>query len=852
MAHRHAARSAQRLRWQLPVAIFVTLLSLAIFEFLLHGVFLRQTVIDHVAGISMEAMAPVAARLETSTVGPVQFRRFNRLTANGAAFTNHGFALVTPEGKILARSGDDPVNVPLDHVAAHVERIRARGADTGEPGYFRHNLANRHYVFVVFPIRMETQGRELAFVIHHDVTPFLGAVTRTASDRLLGSLVLTLLLASVLSLFLWRQILRPMNALSDALKSADIGEDFRLPDRLPHNEIGQLGRALDRAVAANNASRQEIRLLSLVASSTDNAVVITDQNQRIVWVNRACEEMCGYSLQELKTQKPGKILIGPRTDAAVLEKMRQAVRAGQGINAELEYYRKDGSSFWGAVEIKPVHDADGNVTQFTSICTDITQRKKTQAQLEDHIARLEDRERELQEQRGELQRLAGDLRQAKEQAEAANRSKSEFLATMSHEIRTPMNGVLGVAQLLQTTDLDEDQRGYVETIAESGEALLTILNDILDLSRLEAGGIVLEEIPFEVDEILSTVTDLMSLRARQKGLTFRAVKAQGVEGRLLGDPGRLRQVLFNLVGNAIKFTDSGSVTLSIRKDHYRGGEALRFQVHDTGIGIPGDVQDRLFERFVQADSSTSRHFGGTGLGLAICRELVELMGGTIDVESNLGEGSTFGFWLPLRAAPPEEADARGVGPIKPEPPSDADAVPAPARSLKVLLAEDHAINQKLFLAILGNMGHEVTLVENGLEAVRTIREQSFDIVLMDIQMPEMDGLTATQAIRGLEGAAASVPIVALTANAMAGQREAYLEAGMNAYVSKPVRMAELREVIDGLVAGSAGSPFEAARQTQDDPRAADLTDAQAQALSDLLDEDGEDGDSDGKARNALG
>lgn len=373
-------------------------------------------------------------------------------------------------------------------------------------------------------------------------------------------------------------------------------------------------------------------------------------------------------------------------------------------------------------------------------------------------------------------------------AEAANEAKSRFLATMSHEIRTPMNGVMGMAELLSETELTALQRHYVDVIKSSGETLLHIINDVLDVSKIEVGKLELESIAFDVRETVESVIALLEPRAKAKNLVLEGLVGASVPRRLEGDPARIRQILLNLLGNALKFTERGAVRLIVRLATNPAERCiLRFEVSDTGIGIAPDVIPRLFDRFIQADSSTSRRYGGTGLGLAITKQLVELMGGTISVRSTPGDGTTFSFTLALQQA--RDAGQAAAGLAKKA---------AFERPLSVLLAEDHAVNQMVCRTILEQAGARVTLASTGLEAVAHAREASFDAVLMDVHMPEMDGIEATQQIRKLMEGRAPVPIIGLTADVMGANARACWEAGMNEVLGKPYRPAELLEVIARL------------------------------------------------------
>jgi PAS domain S-box-containing protein len=516
----------------------------------------------------------------------------------------------------------------------------------------------------------------------------------------------------------------------------------------------------DQAIIVEQVAHLRLEQERLNLALDGSAAGLWDWNMSTgeVYFSARWKSMLGYRPDELdNTFEAWRRLMHPDD----VERSMERVRAAHEGDAAGEYENvhrlrhKRGEYLWIMAAGRLLRDASGAPRRMVGIHIDVTEQRRVS-----------------------------------ERAEAANRAKSEFLATMSHEIRTPMNGVLGMLELLQDTPLNAEQGQYITLARQSAVSLLGIIDDILDLSKVEAGRLETESIPFQPAPTFAALAELFRLRIEAKGLALRVVADPSIPPVLVGDPQRLRQIASNLLSNALKFTERGSIALSLGGAPTRDGRfELVVTVRDTGIGIAPEAAQRLFTPFTQADASTTRRYGGTGLGLAICRRLLDLMGGTITVESAPDAGTTFEARVPL-----------GVGveaPARPAEPAPERHAPRSASGLKVLLVEDNVVNQKVVLAMLTRMGLAVTVAGDGQKALEAFADGGVDLVLMDIQMPVMDGFEATRHLRALERerALARTPVIALTANAMSEERDLCLAAGMDDFIAKPLTRQGLRDVV---------------------------------------------------------
>jgi PAS domain S-box-containing protein len=570
-----------------------------------------------------------------------------------------------------------------------------------------------------------------------------------------------------------------------------------------------LARTAEARRRAEARARKQLALFQLVSDNVPSPIYLKDASGRYLGCNLAFERLVG---------RPRDAIVGSGMDAllapldAALHRHadEEVLRTGGALQYEARVLNLPDGPRDLLVAKAAVHDEDETITGVTATLVDITEMRAAER---------------------ELRRSLGALRQAKEEAEAGTRAKSQFLAVMSHEMRTPLNVVLGTVGLLLDGPLSRDQHEQAEMARTAGRALLELVDDLLDFSRLEAGRLDLERIAFDPARLVRDTVALLAGSAREKALALACDVAPDVPRRVAGDPGRLRQVLLNLLSNAVKFTETGEVGVALELAGRDGeGVVLRLRVRDTGPGIAPELLGSIFEPFTQGEDATRRRHGGTGLGLAIARRLTDLMGGTIEVASARGQGSAFTCTVRLG----EPADGRYEEQDAGEPPRTS-AVPPPAR--RVLLAEDNLMNQRVTRAQLERLGCVVDVAGDGHEAVRAAGQRCYDLVLMDCQMPGMDGYDATREIRRQQGPGRHVPVVALTANALRGDRERCLLAGMDDYLAKPVDTRSLTRVLERHVPSQQPhlpSTAEPPRARSADPGTGELRPVDPAALAPLI------------------
>ena len=572
----------------------------------------------------------------------------------------------------------------------------------------------------------------------------------------------------VLSLLLFlgfrRMVLRPLDELGAGTARVAEGLFEHHVPRHSDDELGRLSDAVNAMMDGLHDRTEELRMITRAVEQSSASVVITDTGGEIVYVNPQFTQVTGYSFEEAIGENP-RLLKSGETSEAEYFAMWRTISGGGVWRGEFHNRTKDGTLFWESATIAPMRDDHEVITHYIAVKEEITWRKAM--------------ERELQEQR--------------DRAEASSIAKSEFLAAMSHEIRTPMNVVIGMSDLLLERVTDPEQEEYLHRLQHAGNSLLELINNILDLSKIEAGKLTVGFAPLPFKALLEEIVEVFALSFEAKGIALNLVLEEGVPEVILGDGGRLRQILINLISNALKFTEQGGVRVAVAVEAVRGGgERLHLRVIDSGIGIGPEHLDKIFEKFIQVDSGVGRRYGGTGLGLSISRQLVELMEGRIWVESVDGEGSTFHFTLPLvegRLEDPVEGD-------------EVELPLAGGGAKRILLVEDSEDNRQLIKAFLKSSDHQLEMVTDGEQGFERVCESAregdpFDLVLMDMQMPVMDGYAATRAIRRWERVAGCEPvrIIALTAHALEGDRERSLEVGCDDHLTKPIKKRRLLEAV---------------------------------------------------------
>ena len=608
-----------------------------------------------------------------------------------------------------------------------------------------------------------------------DQTTGNAEIIRSAWLNFFARGLLLLTTVAMIMLLLRHHVIKPINLIQDVLKRRADGVDS---DRVPlpaTAELRALALKLNESFDAVEASRRMLRgaeeFNRTVLNQVPSMISVMDAEQQYIFVNQARADFVGVRADTL---------IGSfATGLAAGRERNRLILGGTAAVDTVEEFAIDGQGRgrWLLTTRRRLPSVDGK-TLLLVVSYETTERR----------------------------RVLRELQQAKDTAEAASRAKSEFLATMSHEIRTPMNGVLGFSEILLQMPLTRDQRECVETIHSSGQSLLSVINDILDVSKIEAGKLMPVREPFDVRRSIEDVAALVRPQFVAKGIRLDVNFPSDCPNLLEGDAARVRQVLLNLVSNALKFTDRGSVGINATQDADGG---VTISITDTGVGIPVPARASLFEKFFQADSTTTRRFGGTGLGLAISKQLIELMGGTIGVDSVCGEGSK--FWFRLPSARPQDSHMTTT------PPPSVPATPAHA-SIKtahhVLLVEDHPVNMMLAKRFIEKLGLTVDCVPNGLVAVERAAERQYSMIFMDCHMPELDGFAATEAIRRHDRELGRyTPIIAITASAMQADRDRCFAVGMDEFLSKPVSAARIREVVENVMARSGARPADACTAT---------------------------------------
>jgi PAS domain S-box-containing protein len=610
-------------------------------------------------------------------------------------------------------------------------------------------------------------------------------------------MLLAIAIAFLLISRLQKIITKPLSDMAEAMAAISGGENYAVRVVIQsQDEVGLLGEGFNEMLSQIQKRDKELELhrehleeminirtgelarttnfLEKIFNSSLDGILTTDVHGNIMYASPRIKDILGYEQNEVLGKKIGMLWLHGLEESEKI--MHELMKKGAIKAYELTALTKAGESIVLNIALSLLRDEKGKITGTTGFYRDITEEKK----------------------------MIEATKQAKLRAEAANKAKSQFLAVMSHEIRTPLNGVLGMAEAFLDTVHDEEQRHIIGTITKEANSLLGIINEILDFSKIEAGKLEIDRIPFDLRNIFEDVTESFSYRVAQKELELISSIAPETPTLIVGDPGRLRQILRNLIGNALKFTHDGRIVVKVESVQEPGdGIKLRFMVTDTGIGIPQEKQSLVFESFTQADGSTTRKYGGTGLGITISKQLAELMGGEIGLESTEGKGST--FWFTAVFSKQSETDlpnGREIDLVTRHTKIEMDR-----KNIRILLAEDYPTNQEIAKRHLAHAGYQVDLAENGKLALDAFRLKHYDLILMDIQMPVMDGFQATRAIREIEAKLAAmentdatkmlhrVPIVAMTAHALSEHKDLCLEAGMDDFLSKPLTRKDLLAIV---------------------------------------------------------
>ncbi|AWN46517.1 hypothetical protein DK419_09480 [Methylobacterium terrae] len=668
---------------------------------------------------------------------------------------------------VMPRPGETPLVAVADLSLTELQRLYGR-LDLGPNGAIG-LLRSDGVILVRHPYVPDKVGRSVAGgslmraaagavggTFGGNPSPIDGVPRYGSFQRVSGApLLVTTGVSKDETLAAWREGVQQDAAVVLGISAVLVGLGFGLTRALMrHRDLEEEAR---RAAGMLSVGEARYRLL---AENTSELIVLAHDDGRRSYVSPAVRRLLGYTPEEAAAMRLRDCV--HREDLALLVTQARRLAAGEAqVSVVCRARHRTGAWVWVEGAFRRIPGAAPGEPAIIATFRDV----------------------------GERQRHARALEEARITAERASQAKTDFLASMSHEIRTPLNGVIGYADLLLADrTLPGRHRRYVDRIASAGGALLTVVDDILDFSRIEAGGIALAEVPFAPAALIDNAASIVRGLSEPKGLALDVALEPTVPDWVRGDPDRLRQILLNLLNNAVKFTPAGRVAVRVDAE----GGTLRFRVTDTGIGIAPEQHGRLFQRFSQVDGSIRRQYGGSGLGLAICKGLVELMGGTIGVESRDGAGSTFWFRVPLPACPAPAAEA-------------AEGRPEPVRPARLLLVEDVPINQDLARAVLESEGHGVDVAGDGAAAIEAVRARAYDLVLMDVQMPGMDGITATKVIRALPAPVGTVPIVAMTANVLPAQLETFRAAGMDGHVGKPFKRAELAAAIAQYRADGGGA-----------------------------------------------